>query len=90
MCPVIIFQFGNIEFLHAEYGAHRPRRFRLVGIAQHLRQGRRKYSPRDAEPILEPTALLDFATGGQFLPVMVDLFLRLTRKLEGDCFVELE
>ena len=83
-------QFCDVEFLHPEHGAHCPPRLRLVGITHHLRQGGWKHLPRNAVLILEPTALLDFATGGESLPVVVDLFLRLAWNLEGDRLVELE
>src|SRR5262249_4510747 len=84
------FKGGNVEFFHAKHGTHRPRRLRLVGITHHIGQGRREYLPGDPELVLEPTALLDFATRREALPVMVDPFLGLAWNLEGDRLVELE
>src|SRR5690625_6874674 len=59
-------------------------------LSHHLSQLFGDDLPRDAVPVFEPSTLLRFRNGSEFLPILIDLLLVLTQNHQGDRFVELE
>src|SRR4029450_10151075 len=82
----------DVELLHLQHRGHGAIRLACIWVMQHLEQHARHNLPRHTELVLEPAALLRLvvASGGELVPVVVDLFLAFAGDLQGDGLVELE
>src|SRR6516162_4387784 len=83
-------QRRDIDLAHLQHRAHDPLRRFGISVHQHLGQRLRDDLPREAEPVLEPTAGSLFAVLCQLAPEVVDLLLRFAVHLERHRLVELE
>src|SRR5947207_1379319 len=81
-------QARDVDLRHLHQGLHHALRLLGIGILQEPRQNGRDDLPRQAELVLEPSALRRSATGGELVPVVVDLLLRFAMDDEGHSFRE--
>ena len=74
----------DIEFLHREQNVHDAVDFLGVGVAHHIVDVVGNDLPRDAELVLEPSALLGVlvAAGRELVPTGIELLLRSTPSLD--------
>src|SRR5262245_13862546 len=69
-------QLGDVQLGHLQHRLHGPARALRIGVGQQLAEDVRHDLPRQAVPVLEPTALAGLAAvGRERVPVVVDLRL---------------
>src|SRR5512142_534389 len=75
-CPFVrVLQLPDVELLHLQHGFGDALRARAVGALHHLPKDPRDDLPGEAEPVLEPAALLRLAAFGQLLPEEIHFLL---------------
>src|SRR5206468_7792137 len=84
--PVRPLELAYLDLLHLKHGRHDPSGLCRIGVTEHPRQHVGNDLPREAVFVFEPAALLRafVSTLRQFVPVVVDLFLRVATDLERD------
>ncbi len=74
----------DVQLGHLEHGRHHAFRFRGILVLQHRAQDSGNDLPGHSESVLEPAALLCFATLGELGPQLIDFLLRLAVNEERD------
>jgi len=75
-------QLGDLDLCHAQHGLHGPLGPAGIGVPEQLEERGWHDLPRDAEAVLEPSALALQPALGQSVPVVVDLVLVCAEGLE--------